>query len=1082
MKPNVETVVADLGRRVAEELIRIAKRGGTEADCRREAARLLEEAGAQAGLTVVPRDDFSVARGRVDSVYNRLVLEYKRPGVIRGSNMSRSNQAVIQQIKDYILDVAKRERRETQRLAGVATDGFFFIFVRRVGEGWSVDDPTPINPPSTERFLRLLSSLSAGAALVPDNLVEDFGPRTLRAQRAVRALYTALHASNHPLVLKLFEQWRLFFSEATNYSEWAERVESKEEFRTFVKGIALDPRYAEAPNVFFALQTYYAILIKLVASLAASRFAGHSATPLSALASKQGHDLREAFADLEHGGLFREYGIRNFLEEDFFGWYTAAWEPYIADATSSLVQRLNEYDPGSLELAPANARDLLKKLYHYLLPREIRHDLGEYYTPDWLAEPLIFQTLGKREVGDPRKRVLDPACGPGTVLVILIKYINERMTKLGLKPADVLDAILRSVIGFDLNPLAVIAARTNYLLALGDPLKARTGDTDIPIDQCDSVLTPSRGSGLSNGGVYPLKTSVGEFPIPAVFAERERMDALADVLDESVESGASNDAFLNRLQDAVKLPLKRMAEAEKELVTLPHQLKELYHQWLDGVWAKLIKNAFAPLFIEPRQHTIRNPSWVHFEHLPYEHRRSTMHLWEHYELFPKQDEAMQTILGQSKYDISMLMTYVSLDQYLESGSTLGFILPQNLFTTHGAAQGFRRLVLRKGKPFAPLPVEAMVELNPFEGAATRTAVAVFVKGLRVRYPVFYQYWKRRRAGRGSAIGFDTPYEEVTKEKTTFQLHHAVSIDPCDPTSAWLTARPTCLRILQQLRGNSAYVARKRIACTVNGVFWISVQGQRSGRIVIAANATEGAKKAVTSTQAALESELVYPVIRGRDVSRRLATPELSVLLTHKKGMRPNAIPEAAMQKDYPKTWGYLSRFETILGNSGIHRRCFKPTDPSYSLFHIGDYTFSPHKAVIREIAEGLTAAVAGAGHGKPSIPDHKLIMMETASANEAYFLCALLNSAPGRLFVGSYSLNTQFSTHILENLNVPQFSSSNKPHSHLAELSEAAHKASAKGEIAEVKKIEDEIDHAAARLWGLKDEDLAEIKRSLEEA
>ena len=30
-----------------------------------------------------------------------------------------------------------------------------------------------------------------------------------------------------------------------------------------------------------------------------------------------------------------------------------------------------------LELAPENARDLLKKLYHYLLPREIRHDLGE---------------------------------------------------------------------------------------------------------------------------------------------------------------------------------------------------------------------------------------------------------------------------------------------------------------------------------------------------------------------------------------------------------------------------------------------------------------------------------------------------------------------------------------------------------------------------------------------------------------------------------------------------------------------------------------------------------------------------------
>lgn len=315
MSVEIERIAADRARGVAEELLRIAKRGGTEADFRREAARLLEESGTRVGLTIVPRDEFSVARGRVDSVYNRLVLEYKRPGLIRESNVGRSNQEVINQIKDYILDVAKRERREAQRLAGVATDGFYFIFVRRVGEGWSVDDPTPINAASTERFLRLLYSLSAGAALVPENLVEDFGPRTLRAQRAVRALYTALHGSKHPLVLKLFEQWRLFFSEATDYKEWAERIESKEEFRSFVRGMGLAPKYAEAPKVFFALHTYYALLIKLVASLAAARFAGDASAPLSKLANKQGEKLRQAFADLERGGLFREYGIRNFLEE-----------------------------------------------------------------------------------------------------------------------------------------------------------------------------------------------------------------------------------------------------------------------------------------------------------------------------------------------------------------------------------------------------------------------------------------------------------------------------------------------------------------------------------------------------------------------------------------------------------------------------------------------------------------------------------------------------------------------------------------------------------------------------------------------
>ncbi|MEW6230350.1 MAG: N-6 DNA methylase, partial [Bacillota bacterium] len=438
------------------------------------------ETGLEAGLTLVPRDEFSVARGRVDSLYNRLVLEYKRPGTLRPSNAGRANLAVINQVKGYILDVAQRERREVDRLAGAVTDGRYLLFVRRVGEGWWEDEPMPVNEGSVELFLYLLFSLAAGAALVPDNLVSDFGPRTEQAKRAVRALYRALCTTTHPLAGKLFEQWRVFFSEATDYREWASRIEGKEEFRSFVRGMGLDPGQVDAPRAFFGIHTYYALLVKLIAYLAASHFAGSSRLPLSQLGSAEGEDLQRAFADLERGGLFREYGIRNFLEGDFFGWYLSAWDREVESAIVGLARQLATYDPGTLELAPENARDLLKKLYHYLLPRDIRHDLGEYYTPDWLAERLIRTTMGDSDLGDPHKRVLDPACGSGTFLVILIRYIRERAARKGDDPRETLKLILQNVVGIDLNPLAVIAARTNYLLALGDLLKSRCGDIDIP--------------------------------------------------------------------------------------------------------------------------------------------------------------------------------------------------------------------------------------------------------------------------------------------------------------------------------------------------------------------------------------------------------------------------------------------------------------------------------------------------------------------------------------------------------------------------------------------------------------------------
>ncbi len=47
-----------------------------------------------------------------------------------------------------------------------------------------------------------------------------------------------------------------------------------------------------------------------------------------------------------------------------------------------------------------------------------------------------------------------------------------------------------NVVGFDLNPLAVISARTNYLLALGDLLQHRSGEISIPVYLADSILTP----------------------------------------------------------------------------------------------------------------------------------------------------------------------------------------------------------------------------------------------------------------------------------------------------------------------------------------------------------------------------------------------------------------------------------------------------------------------------------------------------------------------------------------------------------------------------------------------------------------
>jgi hypothetical protein len=53
-----------------------------------------------------------------------------------------------------------------------------------------------------------------------------------------------------------------------------------------------------------------------------------------------------------------------------------------------------------------------------------------------------------------------------------------------------LQHVLESVYGADIHPLAVIIAKTNYVLALGDLLKKRKSTITIPVYLADTIHLP----------------------------------------------------------------------------------------------------------------------------------------------------------------------------------------------------------------------------------------------------------------------------------------------------------------------------------------------------------------------------------------------------------------------------------------------------------------------------------------------------------------------------------------------------------------------------------------------------------------
>jgi hypothetical protein len=719
-------------------------------------------------------------------------------------------------------------------MAGVALDGNFYIFVRHVDGHFLVEDPVPVNERTTDRFLRLLVSLTSGKALLPDNLIADFGAGTLTAERVAKGFYdalrTKLRSEGDGLVAKLFKQWQTFYGEVTGYGEGSTQIKHKKELVTFASGMGVGAKELDAPLLFFTVHTYFSVLVKLIAYLALSRFISGFGTRFGSLYSLDNEALEKEIKELEHGGLFRRLGIRNFLEGDFFRWYLEAWSDDVADAIRLLVTRLKDYDPGTLEVNPEAARDLLKKLYHYLMPGELRHDLGEYYTPDWLAERLLNQ-LGYQ--GDTRKRLLDPSCGSGTFLILAIKRLKDRcLGKEGMNEKETLNAILGNIAGIDLNPLAVIAARTNYLLAIRELMEHRTEDIDIPVYLADSIVSPEVGKTLFNKDRYTIKTTVGPLDIPSALNSRKQIDGLANLLGECVETDVKPEAFLARAKKLLAIPEARwegidgQGEGASDILgKLYGRLVELHDDGLNGIWAAIVKNYFMPLFMGKFDLVAGNPPWVNWENLPSEYRDHTKPIWVRHGLFPH--GGMDTILGKGKKDISMLMAYEVCDSLLRRGGRLGFVITQSVLKTSGAGQGFRRLELSSGEHLAVRHVDDLVDLQPFEAATNRTAVVVVEKGSRTSYPVPYTIWQK--TARGKRIGYDLTLPEVW-EMTRRLNYVAEPVATGDKTSAWFTARRRALKARRKMSGASTYEAHAGIFTGgANAIYWLTtIQERKDG--------------------------------------------------------------------------------------------------------------------------------------------------------------------------------------------------------------------------------------------------------------
>ncbi|HLG16204.1 MAG TPA: SAM-dependent DNA methyltransferase [Blastocatellia bacterium] len=144
----------------------------------------------------------------------------------------------------------------------------------------------------------------------------------------------------------------------------------------------------------------------------------------------------------------------------------------------------------------------------------------------------------------------------------------------------------------------------------------------------------------------------------------------------------------------------------------------------------------------------------------------------------------------------------------------------------------------------------------------------------------------------------------------------------------------------------------------------------------------------------LEPVYTFPLLKSSDIANGRLTPQRYVLITQQK---PSDDTEA-ISKIAPKTWSYLLSHAHVLDRrpSIIYRK-----RPRFSVFGVGDYTFSPWKVAISGLYKNCKFSVIGEYRNQPVVLDDTCYFIPCRSEQEAAFACRLLNSEPARRFLHS---------------------------------------------------------------------------------
>lgn len=988
-------------------------------------------------------------RGRLDAVVNKLIIEYKHHSKLETSNdkLKAKNQVV-----DYLKALKKEHNIQYD---AILTDGIKIQYFQFIDEEVRCSTLRALTTYDIDKIICSILNNNT-KKFYPLNLEQDFKismNSESDSKRIAKILFKKLCNNATDKSEMLFSEWQVLMHLSVNDNGKSRDIENRRKDLSKIFDTQISNPLIEY-KALFALHTTYAIIVKLIACKVVDVLNYNSeANVYHDLLGLSYSKLQKFFANMEDGYSYRNMNILNFLEGDYFSWYSDEdqWDETFFNEIVKIIRAIDDYSSFSIDVSYMPI-DIFKDLYMSIIPQSIRHSMGEYFTPEWLADGVVSRAL--EYVSNNEWKGIDPCCGSGIFVLSMIKKIVGDVVISDLSPEsrkELLNKILTRVYGIDINPLAVLSARVSYYLAIHQLGDVR--DVEIPIYLGDSAIIPIQEK-IDNINCYTYvvdntKTKNFRVTLPARLVKKREFGLIMNSL-QSLVKAEDPTLLYNVLVGRLNTEEKHSPILLSKIRDLSDNLVSLHKNHWDGIWIRIATNFMLIARLDSFDMIVGNPPWVKWEHLPTAYTLKIKDFCDIRHIFCN-DGGMY---GGAQLNICALISNVTASNWLLKSGILAFLMPDSIMSQNSYEE-FRNFYIsndRSKRLYLQGLDRWMAPLRPFK---------VGKKVVGQDFNTYYYGEKKVDYRKGVTV------REITKKKrkndgALNNCHNWIDAEQYLATSSSLAIQlaegSTAFTYNSQnynfsdIIGRTDYKYRTGVESTPFEVFKLLGTGpsKKKNHYRFKNDVRKTARYKVDDIPADgwdFPVTYIYPMVEGPKITPFSYTCNSFHIIPYSPNAPTKPVSIESLYASDKELAEYFLNHRDLLDSQSEKSKVMHCGKDFFALSKIGSYTFAPYMVAARDNSRFCASVINKTrtpwGEIKQSIcVKHTIIISQDVDGNnitedEAHYINGILNSNIVVDYIHKTFKTNGFSLN-KSNLFIPKYDSKSSLFTSIASLSKEA--------------------------------------------